>query len=135
MTNVRVFIISGDAGAIGLPVMAPAGGHGRNVVRELAASTVMLSVKFTNTSSDTGYLLTDAGSEFHQISILTDPLEFSSGKYAYRNAYIGPMHPQYSGASLDRVKQGTGIILYINNVKTVTRSTDQEEDVKVAITL
>lgn len=135
MTNVRVFIISGNAGAICLPVMAPAGGHGRNVVRELAASTVMLSMKFTNTSSDTGYLLTDTGSEFHQISILTDPLEFSSGKYAYRNAYIGPMHPQYGGASLDRVKQGTGIVLYINNVKTVTRSTDQEEDVKVAITL
>lgn len=134
--SARVFIVPGSSGALALPVMAPASGHGANIVRELGASTVMISVKLTNTVNDTGYFLIDAGSEFHQVTIVTDIVDFTSDKYASGNLYIGPAHPNYATpGALSKMKSGVGVVLYINNIKTVIREVDQEEDIKVAITL
>ena len=132
-----VYIIPGTAGAVAYPIMAPASGHGYNIVRELNASTVMISCKLTNTINDTGYYMVGTESQFHQITILTDVIDKSTDKYAIANMYIGPSHPEYGNTSstLNKVKSGTGVMLYINNIKKVERTADQEEDIKVAITL
>lgn len=134
--SATIYIIPGTAGAVALPVMAPSAGHGLNIVSELAASTVMVSTKLTNTVNDTGYFLIDAGSEFHQIVLVTDVLNHDNSLYATNDLYIGESHPSYAAPGLlKKAKAGSGVVLYINNVKTVTRSADQEEDIKVAITL
>lgn len=134
--SVDIYIVPGSSGAIAFPVLTPTSGHGANIVRELNASTVMISVKLTNTVADTGYYLVDTGSEFHQVSVITDIVDFTTNKWAAENLYIGPSHPDYSSpGALKKIKSGVGVMLYINNIPTVVRTTSQEEDIKVAITL
>lgn len=132
----KVFIVPGSNGAIALPVMAPTAGHGSNIVRELSASTVMISTRLTNTAGDTGYFLTGTGSDFHQIALITDAIDFTTSGYAVGDLYIGPAHPNYaSPGALKKIKDGSGVVLYINNIKTIVRSSSQEEDIKIAVTL
>ena len=133
--SATIYIVPGTAGAIAKPVMAPAAGHGANIVRELGASTVMISTKLTNTISDSGYYLIGDPSKFHQISLVTDIIDVATDKYAAGDLYVGPSHPDYATTDKAKMKVGSGIVLYINNIKTVTRDTDQEEDIKIAITL
>ena len=134
--SAKVYIVPGSNGALALPIMAPVTGHGSNIVRELNASTVMISTRLTNTVNDTGYFLTDTGSDFHQISLVTDIIDNANSGYATGDLYIGPSHPNYSNpGSLKKMKAGAGVVLYINNIKTVIRSASQEEDIKIAVTL
>lgn len=134
--SVDIYIVPGSSGALAFPVLAPTSGHGANIVRELHASTVMISVKLTNTVADTGYYLVGTGSEFHQTCILTDVVDFTTSKFGGENLYIGPAHPSYASPGiLKKVKSGVGVMLYINNIPTVIRSLSQEEDIKVAIAL
>lgn len=143
--SATVYVIPGTAGAVATPVMAPVNGHGSNIIKELGASTVMIGMKMTNVSTDAGYALTGVGSDFHQVSIITDVVDKITGKFATSGMIMGPLHPDYAlttnenpangGTYKSKVKAGSGTILYINNNKKVVRSEDQEEDIKVAITL
>ena len=142
--SAQLFIIPGTAGAVATPIMAPVNGHGSNIIKELGASTVMVSMKLTNSASDAGYMLVDAGSDFHQVCIVTDVIDKLTNTYASGNMLLGPLHPDYASTNNENIslvsykakaKVGTGTVLYINNIKKVVRNTDQEEDIKVAITL
>lgn len=134
--SAKVYIVPCGVGALALPVMAPVNGHGANIVKELNASSVMINVRLTNTINDTGYHLIGVGSDFHQISLVTDVVDFTTNKYATKQLYIGKSHPDYATTTtLSKVKAGSGIVLYINNVKTVTRSSSQEEDIKIALSI
>jgi hypothetical protein len=73
--NSVVFI---DRPAVIRPIYSPYGGHGSNPAKELYASEVCVSVKFSNNESNT-ILSTN---QFQQIGILKDPL-FANVKIEY----------------------------------------------------
>lgn len=73
--NSVVFV---DKTAVVRPIYSPFGGHGKNPARELYASEVCISVKFSNNESNT-ILSTN---QFQQIGILKDPL-FANVKIEY----------------------------------------------------
>jgi hypothetical protein len=73
--NSVVFV---DRPAVVRPIYSPYGGHGKNPAKELYASEVCVSVKFSNNESNT-ILSTN---QFQQIGILKDPL-FANVKIEY----------------------------------------------------
>lgn len=142
--SAKCYIVPGPAGAIALPIMAPTNGHGYNIVKELGASNVILSVKFTNDVEDSQYLLIGDDSEFHQVSLITDIIDKHTNEYASANMMLGPIHPDFTKTNNEnpndisyrtKMKPGTGTVLYIDNIRKVVRATDQEENIKIAITL
>jgi hypothetical protein len=129
-TTAKVWIIPGSRGAVAKAVLAPINGHGSNIVSELGASTAIISATFNSTNA---HFPVGPNSDFRQIGIITD-IKDSSG-YAYAPYYIGPAHEEFSNKSsaLNKIVAGSGYILYLSNIKSVTRSEGQEEHIKVAV--
>ena len=129
-TTAKVWIIPGTKGAVAKAVLAPINGHGSNIVSELGASTAIISAVFSSTNP---HFPVGPTSDFRQIGIITD-VKDSTG-YAYAPHYIGPAHEQFSNSSstLNKIVAGSGYILYLSNIKSVTRSEGQEEHIKVAV--
>jgi len=111
--------------------MAPKDGHGSNIVTELCANTVIVNTRLDEAS---GYLLTGVDSDFRQVGLLSEATVFGSSVIADSIYYIGPSHPEYSNATLNRINRRSGTLLYVTNIKKVLRSDGQEEDIKIAIT-
>lgn len=135
-TWARAFVIPGTQGAVARAVMAPAGGHGYNLASELNASTILIST--TLSSSLNNYVPTESGSidgSFRQISLVSSIGEQpNSARNA--EAYLGPAHPNYNGSSnLDKYQLGTGFVLYVNNIVSIVHTAQQEETIKISITL
>lgn len=133
--SATVYIIPGTAGAVAFPVMAPPTGHGKNIIRELNAHTVMVNIALTGTESS--YFLTGVGSDFHQISLVLDPLVYGAlGEIATAERYIGPAHPSYaSPGGLLKIAADSGTVIYLDNAQTVVRASNQIETIKVTVTL
>lgn len=129
--NCRGYIVPGSAGAVASAVMAPKDGHGSNIVTELCANTVIVNTRLDEAS---GYLLTGVDSDFRQVGLLSEATVFGSSVIADSIYYIGPSHPEYSNATLNRINRRSGTLLYVTNIKKVLRSDGQEEDIKIAIT-
>jgi len=129
-TWAKVFIIAGTSGCIAKAIMSPYNGHGYNMVTELNATAILISVKLENNT----HLITDVGSDYRQIAIITDVLD-SNGIPAYLNYYIGPSHPDYSDviSPLHKIKRGSGYVLYLSNIQAITRSINEEENIKLVI--
>jgi hypothetical protein len=129
-TTAKVWIIPGTAGCVAKAVMAPINGHGSNIAVELGASTAIISAVL---ETNDPYFLTGVDSDFRQVGIIVD-VKDSSG-FASNSKYIGPAHPDFinSSSTLNKIVPGTGYILYLSNIKSVTRSESQEEHIKVAI--
>ena len=129
-TWAKVFIIPGTAGCVAKAIMSPHNGHGYNMVNELGATAIIISVRLENNL----HLLTGDGSDYRQISIVTDILD-SNSDAAYLNYYIGPSHPDYGniGSSLHKIKRGSGYVLYLSNIQPATRSINEEENIKLVI--
>lgn len=130
-TTAKVWIIPGNSGAVAKAVLAPINGHGSNIVSELGASTVIVSISISNNEKD--YFPIGVENSFRQVGIITD-VKDSSG-YANSLNYIGPAHREYNNRSsaLNKINEDSGYILYLSNIKSVTRSDGQEEHFKVAI--
>ena len=129
-TWAKVFIIPGTAGCVAKAILAPHNGHGYNMVNELGATAIIISIRLENNA----HLLTGDGSDYRQIAIVTDVLD-SNSEPAYLSHYIGPSHPEYNniGSSLHKIKQGSGYVLYLSNIQVVTRSVNEEENIKLII--
>lgn len=135
-TWARAFVIPGTAGAVARAIMAPVGGHGSNLPSELNASTLLISA--TLASSLNNYIPTDTGGvdgSFRQVTLVSN-IQPQSGTPRNQAAYIGPSHIEYNNADaeLDKYQQGTGFVLYMNNIVAVTHTATQEEIIKISIT-
>jgi hypothetical protein len=129
-TTAKVWIIPGTKGAVAKAVLAPINGHGSNIVSELGASTAIISAVLSSTNP---HFMIGPDSDFRQIGIITDVKDASG--YAYSPYYIGPAHDEFSNpnSTLNKIIPGSGYILYLSNIKSVIRSTGQEEHIKIAI--
>lgn len=130
-SSVRGYIIPGNAGAIASAVIAPKEGHGNNIVTELCANTVLISVRLSGYSE---YLLTGDKS-FRQVSLITDVRDFGTSDYSANLMYIGPSHPDYDEGTLNRIERNVGYVLYVNNLESIIRSEGQEEEIKFSISM
>lgn len=129
-TTAKVWIIPGTTGAVAKAVLAPINGHGSNIVTELGASTAIISAVL---SSSNPHLPIGQTSDFRQIGIITDVKD--SNGYAFSPYYIGPAHEEFANNSstLNKIVPGSGYILYLSNIVSVTRSAGQEEHIKIAV--
>ncbi len=129
-TWAKAFVIPGDAGAVSRALMAPTGGHGRDLVTELGARTAIVSLQVGESLEP--YVV---DGEYRQISLVSSVQSKEIGK---QNAatYIGPAHPDFNNpaAEQDKYKEGTGHLLFINNFDAVNHSSEQEEAIKIALT-
>jgi hypothetical protein len=130
--DTQAWLISGTAGAVGSVVFAPKEGHGANITTELTANNAIITARLTESSD---YLLVDApDNEFRQVSLVTDVVDKTTLEPAYNLLYAGPSHPDWGGATLNEIDATQGYVLYLNNISVVTRSTGQEEDIKIVVT-
>lgn len=135
-TWARAFVIPGDTGAVAQAVLAPSGGHGFDLQSELTASTVLLSCRLT--ASLNSYVPTDGGSvdgSFRQVT-LVGGVRADTDSTRNAEAYLGPAHPNFDApGNLDKYLEGSGYVLYINNIVAIVHTATQEEVIKVSISI
>jgi hypothetical protein len=126
--------------AVLVAMISPPGGHGSNPLKELGCFTVMTTVTFEGTESDTIPVGTDAYPfDFRQISLIRDPL-LTNGDYANGSVYRTttklsmtstggsnylPDEVVYSGPSLEEATLTAIVVswdsinneLFVNNVR------------------
>lgn len=129
-TWAKGFVIPGGCGAVSKALMAPVGGHGKNIITELGAKTSIISKEISDTLDP--YVIEG---EFRQLSLLSG-VEATENFRLNAAAYIGPKHPDYvsNPDNLDKYKIGSGHILYINNIEAVSHEAEQTETIKIALT-
>lgn len=93
----------GGANAAVRAMISPPGGHGKDPVRELGGSYVIMNPRLVNTEG--GRLPTE--NEFRQISILQDPREKGSGNVATSLVYSQTLRLVTSTGSTDYVEDET----------------------------
>lgn len=131
-TWARAFIIPGTAGAVSQAIMAPAGGHGRNLIAELNANTLLISRSIDETLEP--YVID--GLEFRQV-LLVSSVQPAAGSSPNAEVYLGKGHPNYetNPDGLNRAAIEGGHLLFVNNTEATVYSSETEELLKVAITL
>lgn len=130
-TWAKAFIVPGVCGAVSKAKMAPVGGHGKNIITELNAKTLIISKTIDETLEP--YLVEG---EYRQISLVASLQPVDATKFN-SELYIAESHPDYATnpLSLDKYKPGTGHILYLNNIEAITHVTGQQETIKITLTL
>ena len=130
----KVFVIPGTMGGVAKAVLAPARGHGSDCASELGASTILISASLTSAFGN--YIESDTNSidgSFRQVSLLGN-VRSPDAKNAM--AYIGPTHSKWNAPDgLNRYEEGSGQVLYVNNIEAVVHTAFQEEIVKISITI
>lgn len=133
-TWAHAVVIPGTAGAAAAAVMAPANGNGSNLSTELNSGTILLSCKLLASLGQ--YIPTQSSTvdgSFRQITLLSGV----RGTTRNAEAYLGPAHPAYetNPNSLAKYQQGSGYVLFVNNIVAIQHTATQEETIKVSITL
>lgn len=98
---------------------SPAGGHGANAIEELGAKRIMISQKIDKDES--GIFPTD--DDYRQFGLWLNPKD-TNGNLATATTYS----VNESNSTID---ENTGSILYIDNRRVVTRSSEQSESFKL----
>lgn len=120
-TRAEVVIIPGTAGAIASAVMAPVGGHGRNMIKELPVEFAIVNKRVN--SYEGGFI---PEGEIRQFSLITGVTSSTPG-----DIVIGQ---ENTGASATAILDGARV-LCVKNIDTVTHETDQYEEITVALRL
>lgn len=135
-TWAEVFIIPGTKGAVAKAVLSPINGHGSNLLTELNASTLLISTKLTPALNN--YIPTEpnvADGTFRQVSLVGGIMS-DEGSDRNAVAYLGKAHPEYeTSEDLNKYKENSGYVLYINNISAITHTSSQEEVIKISISL
>ncbi len=131
-TWARVFVIPGVSGGVAKANLSPPGGHGSNLDTELGVSSVLISARLAANLSE--YIPTepvDADGSFRQVTLV------SGVRGTTRNApaYIGPAHPDFNSGTQAKYLEGSGFVLYINNIAAIEHTSSQEEVIKISISL
>lgn len=129
-TYANIFVVAGEHNAIATAILAPANGHGANIVIELASDTLLISSR--QNASMRPYLLEGDASRFRQFMLISG----LQGKTSVNNELmIGSKHPQYGSGTLYELNTARGIVVYVDNFSPITRAVNQEEYVKIEITI
>lgn len=123
-THARVTIIAGTAGAVGDAVMAPVGGHGRDMTKELPVEYLMINRRLN--ALDSLYI---PEGDIRQISILT-AVRPASGT---GDTMVGPRHPAPAGKDAADLSSARAIM--INNVEAIVHTDEQYEEINLALRL
>lgn len=123
-THARVTIIPGNSGAVGDAVMAPIGGHGRDMTKELPVEYLMINRRLNALDS-----LNIPEGDIRQISILTAvrPLAGTG------DTMVGPKHPSPAGKDVADLSGARAVM--INNVEPIVHTDDQYEEINLALRL
>lgn len=135
-TWVKAYVVPGNAGAIAKAVFSPVNGHGSNTTTELGVRSLLITTKLSPTLNN--YLPTEPTSEdgtFRQVALVSG-VQGTSTSNRNAGAYLGKANPLYdSPGSLNKYKDGSGYVLYINNISAITHTSSQEEVIKISISL
>lgn len=131
-TWAKAFIIPGTAGAVSKGKLAPTGGHGKNLIAELGASTLLVSRSIDSTLEP---YITE-GMEYRQVSLVSS-VQPAAGSRPNAEVYLAPGHADYTSNPNDLSKSsvGGGHLLFVNNTDAIAYSSETEELLKIAITL
>mgnify|MGYP006331624665 CR=1 FL=1 len=120
-TRAEVVIIPGTAGAIAEAVMAPVGGHGRSMTKELPVEFAIVNKRVN--SYEGGFI---PEGDIRQFSLITGVTTATPG-----DILIGQENTENSvTAILDGAR-----VLCVKNIDTVTHETEQYEEITVALRL
>lgn len=127
-------VIPGTAGGAAPAVLAPVNGHGSDLETELQANTVLVTVRLLAALS--AYIPTQSSSvdgSFRQITLISGV----QGSTRNAEAYLGPANTQYATnpGNLNKYLNGSGYVLYMNNIEAIIHTATQEEVIKISITL
>ena len=113
---------AGGAGAVLLPVIGPVGGHGSDAVSELGGVFVMLNTRLIG-NEGTGDDLIPIGEDgdFRKVHLIADPL-LLNGQIASAPIY-----------KADKLRQGSGSIIYSEFRAPINRAADSTEDIKLVV--
>lgn len=123
-TNARLTIIPGAAGAVADAVMAPVGGHGSDMAKELPVEYLMINRRLN--ALESMYI---PNGDIRQISILT-AVRTASG---IGDIMAGPKHPAPAGKSVADLTSARAIT--INNVEPIAHTDEQYEEINLALRL
>jgi len=125
-TRADIYIVPGERSFIAQGVLAPVMGHGYNVLKDLEASTVLISVPIpTNSYFDM--------TPFRQAGIINNCVDIDGNNFT-EIEYIGKGHRNYDlTATLKKHDGVSGDILMIENFDEVVREEGLEERVKFII--
>lgn len=136
-TWVNAYIVPGSGGAIAKAVYSPSNGHGSSVITELGARSLLISTKLTPSLNN--YIPTQpafTNGSFRQVGLVSGVVgDRNSDRNA--EAYLGKSHLAYKGdtSNLNKYRDGSGFVLYLNNIASITHTSSQEEIIKISISL
>ena len=123
-TWAQLIVVPGDVATWAKAIRGPFAGHGKNIATELATGTLLISHTVTNSNSPYVEECT-----FRQVSLISNvSLLTPNAPHA-----IGPEHTQWASGTQVKYQVGTGQLLYLNNISPVEHMTNQEENIKIAI--
>lgn len=135
-TWAKAYIVPGTGGAIATAILSPVNGHGSNITSELGVSSLLISTKLTPALSR--YIPTeptDPDGSFRQVSLVSG-VQGTSTSERNAEAYLGKAHYKFdSPGSLNKYKDGSGYVLYMNNISSIVHTSSQEEIIKISISL
>lgn len=126
--DTKAYIIPGRSAVYCPAILAPVQGHGKNILTELIASTVIVNLKLD--SSFDNYI--GQGIEFNQIGLISE-LKDAAGNLADLHGYVGEGNPDYQSKQSLAADCFSGDILYLNNRTSIIRTVGQTEDFKLSI--
>lgn len=132
-TWAKVFVIPGVSGGVARAVLSPAGGHGSNNKKELLANTALISVKLgANLNSYVPSQGSTTDGSFRQVLLVGGV----RGSTRNAEAYLGPSHEDFNTpGSRHKYTEGSGSVLYVNNIVAIEHTAAQEEVIKISISL
>lgn len=117
-TTANVVIVPGTSGAIFSPVLAPKGGHGKNIIKELPCNYLLVSRRINGL--DFGIV---ENTQFRQISLVSG----ISGGFRL----VGPAHGSPGGKEAANLTEAR--VIYLNHIPPVTHSDAQDELIKIGL--
>ena len=123
-TECRVTIVPGEAGAVGEAIMAPIGGHGRDMTKELPVEYIMINRRLN--SLDSLYI---PDGKIRQISLMSGIRPLSG----LGDILAGPKHPAATGKNLADMSECRAIL--VNNIEAIEHTNDQYEEINLTARL
>ena len=109
--------------------LGTADGLGFNILEDCNAKYIIINDNIVG--DEAGYFDTDV--DFRQIILVVDPFN-ADDEIATASRYYGPAGTGYAGGSnSEKIKPGSGSLIYIDNIKAIQRTANQQENVKIIL--
>lgn len=109
-------------------ILAPADGHGSNVITELSARSIIINMRLEQ--DELGFLSDTA--EFRQIGIVVDPI-VADNTLPTATRYYGAKSDDYGSNPANDIKSGSGYLIYHENIEVITRTPNQIQEIKLVL--